>query len=55
MKQTFERAQKACEVLNKAVLECLNRKRLLGQYAIMEKDGKPAKVPADQLPKSASR
>ena len=50
MKQTSERATHVLNSLRKAVLDALNKKRMLGQYAILEQNGKPTKVPPEALP-----
>ena len=50
MKEVLERAYKAREILHKAVLEELDKKRRLGQYAVMYKDGKVVHVPPEELP-----
>lgn len=51
MKQTEQRARQALASLARAVHEALNKKSLLGQYAVMEKDGRPARIPPEQLPR----
>ena len=50
MKEVLERAYKAREILHQAVMEELDRKRRLGQYAVMYKDGKVVHVPPEELP-----
>ena len=51
MKEVLERAYKAREILRQAVAEELDRKRRLGQYAVMYKDGKVVRVSPEQLPR----
>lgn len=51
MNEISERAKQATESLSEAVAKVLERKRLLGQYAVMDKNGKPIKVPASELGK----
>ena len=36
--------------LSKAVVEALDRKRRLGQYAVVQRNGKTVKVPPEELP-----
>jgi hypothetical protein len=43
----------AKEVLQHAVAVALDKKKRLGQYAIICKDGKPVRVEAEQLPSLA--
>ncbi|MBC8520275.1 MAG: hypothetical protein H8D24_07720 [Gammaproteobacteria bacterium] len=50
MEPISDRAKQAVHSLNKAIADVLEKKRLLGQYAVMGNDGKPVKVPASQLP-----
>lgn len=50
METTREFSEKALLSLKKSVQQALKKKRLLGHYAIMEHNGKPVKVPAEQLP-----
>ncbi|NOX08460.1 MAG: hypothetical protein GXP22_03035 [Gammaproteobacteria bacterium] len=50
MTQTEERTKRALKALSQAIQESLQRKRLLGQYAVMGESKMPSKVPADQLP-----
>ena len=42
--------RKVLEILNRAVLRALDRKRKLGQYAVMWRDGKVVDVPPEDLP-----
>jgi hypothetical protein len=44
-KETREMAEKAHEALKKAVSEALERKRRLGQYAVVNRDDKPFHLP----------
>ena len=50
MKEVLQRAYKAREILRRAVAKELDRKRRLGQYAVMYKDGKVVRVPPEELP-----
>jgi len=54
MNQTEKRAKLALKVLSEAILESLQHKRMLGQYAIMGKGKQPVKIPADKLPNKQS-
>ena len=53
MEPISDRAKQAVHSLNKAIADVLEKKRLLGQYAVMGNDGKPVKVPASRLPVSS--
>lgn len=46
-----ERGQKQLDTLKRAVAEALEKKRRLGQYAVLWKNGKPVMV-GDDAPKS---
>ena len=45
-----QRAQLVTEMLARAVKEALERKRRLGQYAVICRDGKPYRLLPDELP-----
>lgn len=42
--------QKILDALNRAVCKALDRKRRLGQYAVMWRNGRVVKVMPDELP-----
>jgi hypothetical protein len=46
-----ERGQKQLDTLKRAVAEALEKKRRLGQYAVLWKNGKPVMI-GDDAPKS---
>ena len=46
-----QRAQLVTEMLALAVKEVLERKRRLGQYAVICRDGKPYHLPPDERPR----
>lgn len=52
-KETHSMAIKGLECLKEAVLEELRKKALLGQYAIINRDGKTCRVPAKEALKIA--
>ena len=52
-KETHSMAIKGLECLREAVLEELRKKTLLGQYAIINRDGKACRVPAKEALKIA--
>lgn len=52
-KETHSMAIKGLECLKKAVREELRKKALLGQYAIINRDGKACRVPAEEALKIA--
>ncbi len=52
-KETHSMAIKGLECLKEAVLEELRKKALLGQYAIINRDGKACRVPAKEALKIA--
>jgi hypothetical protein len=52
-KQTDKMAKEAGRCLRKAVQEELQRKALLGQYVIIERNGKACRVPAKEALKIA--
>ena len=47
-KETHSMAIKGLECLREAVLEELRKKALLGQHAIINRDGKACRVPAKE-------
>ncbi len=49
-KPTTPDDQKILDVLNRAVCKALDRKRRLGQYAVVWRNGQVAKVPPEALP-----
>jgi hypothetical protein len=44
MDDHLKRAQQLQQLLSKAVAEALERKRRLGQYAVIARDGKPHRL-----------
>ena len=52
-KQTDKIAKEAGRCLRKAVQEELKRKALLGQYVIINRNGKPCRVSAEEALKAA--
>ena len=44
--------QQALDVLRAAVAEALDRKRRLGQYAVIWRDGRVVRIEPDELPSS---
>ncbi|MCD6393135.1 MAG: hypothetical protein J7M40_06475 [Planctomycetes bacterium] len=52
-KETHSMAIRGLECLKQAVLEELQKKALLGQYAIINRDGKACRVPAKEALKIA--
>jgi hypothetical protein len=50
MTELQQRAQFVKEVLTKAVADALERKRRLGQYAVILRDGRPYLLPPDERP-----
>lgn len=52
-KETHSMAIKGLECLKKAVREELRKKALLGQYAIINRNGKACRVPAEEALKIA--
>lgn len=52
-KETLRMAFRAKECLRKAVREELERKALLGQYVIINRNGKACRVPANEALKIA--
>ena len=42
-------SQQVKEVLRRAVAAAMERKRRLGQYAVFFRDGKPVRIPPEQL------
>jgi hypothetical protein len=53
-KETHRMALRAKDCLRKAVREELQRKALLGQYVIINRNGKPCRVSAKQALKMAN-
>lgn len=51
--ETHKMALAALDCLREAVREELRKKALLGQYAIINRDGKPCRVPAGEALKIA--
>ena len=49
MTEIQEHAQKALDSLAKSVREALEKKRLLGQYAVISQNGKVVKIYGDDL------
>jgi len=52
-KETHSMAIRGLECLKQAVIEELQKKTLLGQYAIINRDGKACRVPAKEALKIA--
>jgi hypothetical protein len=52
-KETSKMAKQAENCLRKAVQEEFRRKALLGQYVIIERRGKPCRIPAKEALKIA--
>ncbi len=52
-KETHSVAIRGLECLKQAVMEELQKKALLGQYAIINRDGKACRVPAKEALKIA--
>ncbi len=50
MKTAEQRANEALKALQQAVAEALMKKKKLGEYAIINRNGKPYKVSAEELP-----
>ena len=50
MTELQKHAQLVKEVLAKAVADALERKRRLGQYAVIARDGKPYRLFANESP-----
>lgn len=46
--ETHNMSLAALDSLKKAVIEELQKKALLGQFAIINRDGKPCRVPAEE-------
>lgn len=55
MTELKKRSLKAKELLQQAVAEALERKRRLGQYAIISKDGKPVRIDPELVNEKKSR
>jgi len=49
MTEIQRRAQRALEALRRAVASALDRKRRLGQYAVIYRDGKPVRVEPEDI------
>ena len=54
-KETHSMAIRGLECLKQAVMEELQKKALLGQYAIINRDGKACRVPAKEELRIAER
>ncbi len=50
MDEMHQKAQQAVEVLQRAVADELEKKRRLGQYAVVFKDGKTIRLEPDEIP-----
>lgn len=50
MTDSEKQAALALHALRKAVARTLTVKRRLGQYVVIGKNGKPVRVPAEQIP-----
>ena len=55
MTEIQRRAQRALEALRRAVASALDRKRRLGQYAVIYRDGKTVRVEPEDLGEPESR
>lgn len=53
MKQPSQLAQKAIKSMNGSVAQALERKRRLGQYAVVSRNGKLVHLQPDELPTRA--
>lgn len=49
MTELQRRSQQVKEALGRAVAEALERKRRLGQYAVVFENGKPVRIEADRI------
>jgi len=49
MTELQRRSQLVKEALGRAVAEALERKRRLGQYAVIFENGKPVRIEADRI------
>ena len=49
MIETREQSEQVTRALKSAVSDALDRKRRLGQYAVVYKNGKPVRISGDQL------
>jgi len=54
MQEIRKFSETALQALKDAVAKTYERKRKLGQYAVIVKKGKPVKVSAEQLPEKES-
>ena len=54
MTEFQERVRLVREMLAKAVADVLDRKRRLGQYAVVERDGKPYRLLPSDMPEPGS-
>jgi len=50
-----EQAQQALQSLQNSVRKALDRKRRLGQYAVIWKNGRPQRLSAEEMDKSSKR
>jgi len=50
MTEILRQSQLVKEALRRAVAEALDRKRRLGQYAVMSLNGKPVRIEPEKLP-----
>lgn len=50
MTEIQRQSQQAKEVLRRAVAEALERKRRLGQYAVIFQNGKPVRIDPGHIP-----
>ena len=50
MTELSAKDEEALEALRRAVTEALDRKRRLGQYAVIWRDGQVVRLEADELP-----
>lgn len=55
MTELERRTQEVKEALERAVTEALEKKRRLGQYAVIYEDGQPVRIEGDQLTRQEQR
>ncbi|MDA8160404.1 MAG: hypothetical protein M0T76_06765 [Desulfobacteraceae bacterium] len=55
MTEIQRQSQLAKEALRLAVAEVLERKRRLGQYAVISRNGKPVRIEPEELPALGKR
>lgn len=55
MTKLERRTEDVKDVLERAVAEALEKKRRLGQYAVIYENGRPVRIESDQLPRKEQR